>query len=145
MIGRVRSRSNEGSPMTVPDPHGRPESAAPGESPADAQLDRRAVVGRLAYVVPVIVALEVARPAVALGRSGPAATRGGRPDPAALPATGVGPTSPGDDLAVAGGLGVAAALAVAGLATRRRAGSPAPARPTIRERVLSRRKNEPAG
>jgi hypothetical protein len=46
------------------------------EQPADEQIGRRAVVAKLAYVVPAIVALEVARPAVALGRSGPAATRG---------------------------------------------------------------------
>jgi hypothetical protein len=61
--------------MTAPDAV-VPDPPITGEHPPEEQFGRRAAVAKLAYVVPAIVALEVARPAVALGRSGPAATRG---------------------------------------------------------------------
>jgi hypothetical protein len=61
--------------MTAPDPT-VPDPYNTGVQPAAEKFGRRAVVAKLAYVVPAIAALEVGQPAVALGRSGPTATRG---------------------------------------------------------------------
>jgi hypothetical protein len=63
--------------MTVPDPYcGASHPAAPAAPGGDEWLNRRAVFGKLMYVAPTIVALNVAQPAVALGRSGPHTSRG---------------------------------------------------------------------